>query len=80
MLFVVSYTFAVSLFYGLTLSSVSAYWAKLIADTICFFINFAVMRQWVYRHAGDGAAVPDNEPKQAVGLPDGGIKAPGTFR
>jgi len=50
LLFAFSYVVAISLFYLLTSANLGHYWAKLVADSICFFLNFVVMRYWVYRH------------------------------
>jgi putative flippase GtrA len=60
LLFAVSYTLAVSLFYALSLSGFGPYWSKLIADTICFFGNFVGMRYWVYRHVSGIKAADEN--------------------
>jgi putative flippase GtrA len=51
LLFAASYTLALTLFSVFTFGGLNPYWSKLLADTICFFVNFLMMRQWVYRHA-----------------------------
>ena len=53
-LFVVSFLLSLSLFSGLIFIKVQPYWAKLLTDTTCFFLNFLVMRFWVYRPQSDG--------------------------
>ena len=53
-LFIASYTLALSLFSAFTLWGVRPYLAKVVTDTACFFFNFLVMRVWVYRPQGTG--------------------------
>jgi putative flippase GtrA len=48
-LFILSYVLSLSLFSALTYSGIWPYWSKLMTDTSCFFVNFVVMRLWVYR-------------------------------
>jgi putative flippase GtrA len=51
LLFAASYSLAVVLFSLLTKGGFNPYWSKLLADTVCFFFNFLMMRHWVYRGA-----------------------------
>jgi hypothetical protein len=53
-LFIASYTLALSLFSAFTLWGARPYLAKVVTDTACFFFNFLVMRVWVYRPQGTG--------------------------
>jgi len=63
-LFAISYLVSLSLFSSLTLFGLSPYWAKLVADTVCFFFNFVMMRAWVYRRTVLGASTSyASEPK-----------------
>jgi putative flippase GtrA len=67
-LFAASYSLALALFSALTMGGLNPYWSKLVADTTCFFVNFVIMRYWVYRD-GEKVVLPmdgDGKPSRVA--------------
>ena len=63
LLFAASYSLALTMFFVFTRGGFNPYWSKLVADTICFFVNFLMMRHWVYRDAKIELAALDDSVK-----------------
>jgi putative flippase GtrA len=60
-LFALSYVLSLSVFSLLAFAGLWPYWAKLIADTLCFLFNFMMMRSWVYGRPKPRADAIENE-------------------
>ena len=53
LLYVVSYSLALGQMYlFVDIMAIPVYWAKLVADTVCFAVNFVAMRHYVYHERG----------------------------